>query len=192
MKDKIPHILSIVFISLSAYFGYVLYKKVTNEDAKQKLILTQEEDIKKKLTLYGQILKIYINQQTGAIKSYPKDWYEIKEFVLHGKLYEIERKEIVKELYLGKDTTIFKYDTLKTISIMDSIWNKSGFEIRTFSYVPDIENAREFVYKTGYTDGKAVFEITDPEPIHPSRQSGELDTLRVGSMKEATTEGNWR
>jgi hypothetical protein len=191
MNKKLPRILTLVFALIAVVIAFILYKKVSGEQELQDKIISQEIEIKKKLTLYGELQKLFLLQSPENNKAYAKNWKELKSFVDTGKIYIIDRKETVKELYLGKDTTIFSYDTLKVVAIKDSIWGKSGFNIREFEYVPDDDNARTFVLQTGFSKNRLVFEIKDPEPINPARQIGELDTLRVGSMTEPTTEGNW-
>lgn len=191
MKKNLSLILSLVFFSAILVVGFGLYNKIKKEEAFQIKINEQELLIKKKLSLFGQLQKLYFTQAPESNKLYLDNWGDFKKYVDTGKIYVIDRREEIKELYLGKDTSIFYYDTLKIISIKDSIWNKSGFEMRTFSFVPDEDNAREFEIAAQYKEGRSVFEIKDPEPINPARQSGEMDTLRVGSLDEPTTEGNW-
>ena len=191
MKKNLSLILSFIFLTASAFAGFSLYKKIKNEEAFQIKVNEQEILIKKKLSLFGQLQKLYFSQAPEDRKLFLDNWQDFKTYVDTGKIYIVDRKEEIKELYLGKDTSIFHYDTVKVISIKDSLWNKSGFEMRTFSYVPDEDNAREFKIAARYKDGRSVFEIKDPEPINPARQTGEMDTLRVGSLEEPTTEGNW-
>lgn len=193
MKNKnLPLLLSLLFLLASAIVIYLLYNKVSEENSKQLEITKQEDAIKRKLSLYGQLQKLYFNQQPENNKTFVSEWKAFKNFVETGKIYTIERKETVKELSLGKDTIIFSYDTINVVSIMDSIWNKTEFEMRTFEYVPDEINPRKFDLRAGTFEGRAVFEIKDTAPINPTRISGEQDTLKVGSMISPTTEGNWR
>lgn len=188
MKSKISLILILFFGLGTVGAGYVLYSKIKKEEQLQLEIKTQEEEIKQKLTFYSSVQKIYFSQKTDFIP----DWDQFRAFVDTGVITITQRNEEVKELYFGKDTSIVSYDTLKVISIKDSLLSKTNYELRTLEYVPDDLNARTFDLYTGFSKGRKVFEIRDSKPINPKRLSGELDTLRVGSKFEPTTEGNWR
>ena len=185
MKNKLPLILTLIFAIGSIIVAYQLYSKVIEEKELQEEIITEEEAIKQKLLFYSEIQKLHYIEKN----SYIGDWKTFNEYILKGKIHLIQRSEIQKELYFGKDTTIITYDTIKTISVKDSIMDKTDYELRTLGYVP--EKPREFGIYVGYVKGRAVFEIRDMHPINPKRQSGELDTLMVGSKFEPTTEGNW-
>jgi hypothetical protein len=192
MKNKIALILSLIFGIGAFFFAFNLYRKVVNENNFQEKIKSQEDLIKKKLTIYGQLQKLYLQQLPDSAKFYASEWQELKDFVQNGSIYEVRNKEIGAKTKLGADTLIFVPDTLRKVSVMDSIWNKSGFEIRTFEYAPDEDDPRKFTLQSGFRNGSPIFEIKDPNPINPSRKIGELDTLRIGSMQEVKTDGNWQ
>jgi len=187
MKKKLPFILTIVFALASAIVAFQLYNKVISEKELQENIRSQEEAIKNKLTFYSTIQKLHFKEKN----TYLGDWDSFRNYVATGKIVLVQRSERNEELYFGKDTTIVTYDTIKTTSIKDSILSKTDYELRVLDFVPDDNNARTFDIYSGYVKGRPVFEIRDPEPINPRRQSGELDTLMVGSKYEPTTEGNW-
>lgn len=168
--------------------GSALYTKIKTEEQLQLEIKAQEQEIKQKLTFYSSVQKVYFSQTADFIP----DWNQFRAFVDTGVIIITQRNEEVKELYFGKDTSIVSYDTLKVISIKDSLLSKTDYELRTLEFVPDDLKARTFELYTGFSKGRKVFEIRDSDPINPKRLSGELDTLRVGSKFEPTTEGNWR
>lgn len=185
MKRKLPLILTIIFAIGSIIVAFDLYNKVIKEKELQDEIITEEEAIKQKLLFYSEIQKLHYLEKD----SYIGDWKSFYNYILKGKIHLVQRSETQKELYFGKDTTIITYDTIKTISIKDSIQKKTDYELKTIGYVP--KKSREFEIYTGYVKGRAVFEIRDSRPINPRRRSGELDTLMIGSKYEPTTEGNW-
>lgn len=195
MKPLWSNIIVGVLILACAIAGYNLYLKVVKEEAIQTKVKTQEKAIKEKLLFYGEIQKISLNEQNKFLT----DWDEFRAFVDTGKIVVTQVNEEIKELYFGKDTSIITIDTLKITSIKDSILKKSPYQLKDIEFVPDEDNARTFVLWAGFAKNKRAFEIKDPEPINRRRQkgtepgqTGELDTLRIGSRLEATTAGNWR
>lgn len=195
MKPLWSNIIVAILVIACAIAGFNLYGKVVKEDALQKKVKTQETEIKKKLLFYGTIQKISLNEQG----KYLANWDEFRAFTDTAKIVVTQRKEEIKELYFGKDTSIVTIDTIKITTVKDSILEKTPYRLKDLEFVPDEDNARTFVLWTGYVDNKRAFEIKDPEPINKRRQqgdkpgqTGELDTLRLGSRREVKTSGNWR
>ena len=196
MKPLWSNIIVGVLVIACAVAGFRLYKKVVREEAIQKKIKIQERAIKEKLLFYATIQKISLKSQ----KKYLGNWDEFRSFIDTSKIVVTERKEEIKELYFGKDTSIVTIDTVLVTTVKDSILKHTSYELRTLEYVPEVEGifipsedkSPTFLIYAGYSKGRNVFEIRDSDPINPRRTSGELDTLMVGSKFEATTEGNWR
>ena len=187
MKKLLPVILTGIFALGSVIMIFRLYYQIKSEQELVKKISIQEEKIKEKLVLLANIQKVHYKEKAKYLGS----WLDFNKYIYSGEIVLTERRDSIAELYFGKDTTYYFYDTVKVISVKDSLITGSGFEIKNIGFVPDFDNPREFTLYTGYAEGRSVFEIRDPAPVNRKRTSGELDTLMIGSRLAPTTEGNW-
>lgn len=102
-----------------------------------------------------------------------------------------EENEAIILGYLKKDTIY--HPVMEVLFTGDDAMKHADeraflFDINNLQYVPMQENV-EFVMRADtLDDGTWVFEAKDPSPYDPFHTK---DTLKVGSMKEPKTSGNW-
>jgi hypothetical protein len=119
---------------------------------------------------------------------------------------------IVKIIPDPTDTTFTKTinDTLGYVKVIDSLFgNRQNFDIHELKMVPFSEPAEQFEIQAGSIKrggvNVSVFEIKTPYEVYlngleeqrvlnvkaEQEQIDKYPGLRVGSMEEATTDGNW-
>lgn len=119
---------------------------------------------------------------------------------------------VVKIIPDPEDTTFTKTinDTLGFVRVYDSLFGKrNNFKLNDMRYVPFSEGNQQFEMQAGFIKrggvNIAVFEaktpyevylygLEDQRIINAKAEQEQIDKypgLRVGSMEEATTDGNW-
>jgi len=190
-KVNKPVILITILILFCGSF-FTVYKMATSilkRNEEVNYVENQEEEVKARLKLLRDVQELYYHEN----HKYASDWESFIDFVKHGELYNIQRNEHIS-LVDGKESISVTFDTIAgPIIVRDSIIPVAIYpdlNINKLSIVPNFTN--EFILRTGTnTDGIAVFEIVDANPVDSVRIKGELDTLRIGSLKKVTTAGNW-
>jgi len=111
----------------------------------------------------------------------------------------IERSETTKWLDYVKEETTVSFDTLGSVSVIDSLFNERkfpDFDLDKLAIVPG-SGGKQFEFFADKIERNSymisVFEIRDPAPINPERRLNNNEkALRVGSRTDASTEGNWK
>lgn len=119
---------------------------------------------------------------------------------------------VVKIVPDPDDTTFTKTinDTLGYVKVYDSLFGKrNNFKLNDLRYVPFSQNNQQFEMQAGFIKrggvNIAVFEAKTPYEVYlygleeqrimnakaEQEQIDKYPGLRVGSMEEATTDGNW-
>jgi hypothetical protein len=74
------------------------------------------------------------------------------------------------------------------VAVLDTVFGKT-YPVDSLKYIPYTSGGLFFIGAGEITTGSGVkvkvFEIRDTQPFDPS------NVMRVGSLKEATTSGNW-
>ncbi|WP_026998419.1 hypothetical protein [Eisenibacter elegans] len=196
----ITYLLWIPIIGLTVWLILAI-KAPIDQQAEIKRI---EETVVRKLEIARQLQLAYISQKG----EYAATWSELIGFYEQGQFVLTQRRE----RDLGNDSVLVKIDTLGYVAVKDSLPNvyrnnKNLQADRREAYIRVLENIRALPVLP-HTDKRlligakridvsgvsvAVFEIKDPEPINPDRRTGKdnKQPLRVGSLDEPTTAGNW-
>jgi len=130
---------------------------------------------------------------------YASTWDSLKTFIQEGEILLIERSETTKLLDYGKEETTVSFDTLGSVSVIDSLFNERkfpDFDLDKLAIVPG-SGGKQFEFFADKIERNSymisVFEIRDPAPINPERRLNNNEkALRVGSRTDASTEGNWK
>ncbi len=188
---KLKHIIiiiSVVLGTIACFWGYKLYESIGSRVQEIKYIEETEEKIKTQLVLLKDLQTAYRNEK----KHYAENWGNLSKFIQSDSIYTIDKHEHIINLYPGKDSSYYTYDTIHITSVKDSIFNKNTLKlnIKNYTKLPHKANMN-YKITLGRVDGVAVFEIKNTKPVHPKRELGIYDTLRIGSLRRVTEEGNW-
>ncbi|MFC0262812.1 hypothetical protein [Fontibacter flavus] len=187
-------ILSVVFLLGALGLGYMLYKSVDDVVQKEKEIAAIESRIIEKLQMLRDAQIAYI----AANGEYASNWQDLKKFIEEGDIWLVERKETTKLLEYGKEETTVTFDTLGSVTVMDSLFNERrypNFNLENLHIVPG-SGGKQFEFFADKIERSqreiGVFEIRDPDPINPKRRENNKEkALRVGSRTDSSTSGNW-
>ncbi len=193
---NLTKVLSLVFFAVAAFLGYLLWKGVNDVVEEEKRIALLEAATIEKLEMLRDAQLAY----QASNGKYASTWDSLKMFIEDGQIWLVERKETTKLLDYGAEETTVTYDTLGSVSVMDSLFNERKFPDLNLDLLPVVPGSggkqfEFFANKIEKTGGYMVnvFEIRDPSPINPDRRLNNNEkALRVGSRTDASTEGNWK
>ena len=179
---------SIIFALLASLFGYKLYKSIQETLILTKAIKENEEEVKNQLVFLKEMELAYFHNN----KKYTDSWDTLTDFIKNDTLFNIDKHENIVNLYAGRDSSFFTYDTISYAKIYDSLFikNKIGVTIDTYNKLPHRKKS-EYRLKIGDLDGVKVFEICDTIPLDSKRENGTIKKLKIGSLKSATIKGSW-
>lgn len=192
---NLSKVLSIVFFLVAIGLGYFLWKGVDDVVEKEKRIALIESAIIEKLQMLRDAQLAY----EASNGKYADNWDSLKNFIQNGKIWLVERLETTELLDYGKEETTVSYDTLGSVSVIDSLFNERkypDFDLDRLAVVPGsggkmFEFFADRIERNNYEVN--VFEIRDPSPINPDRRLNNNEkALKVGSRTDASTEGNWK
>ncbi|OYX11592.1 MAG: hypothetical protein B7Z16_17320 [Algoriphagus sp. 32-45-6] len=193
---NLTKVLSLVFFAVAAFLGYLLWKGVNDVVEEEKRIALLEAATIEKLEMLRDAQLAY----QASNGKYASTWDSLKMFIENGEIWLVERKETTKLLDYGAEQTTVTFDTLGSVSVMDSLFNERKFPDLNLDLLPVVPGSggkqfEFFANKIEKTGGYMVnvFEIRDPSPINPDRRLNNNEkALRVGSRTDASTEGNWK
>jgi hypothetical protein len=193
---NLTKVLSLVFFAVAAFLGYLLWKGVNDVVEEEKRIALLEAATIEKLEMLRDAQLAY----QASNGKYASTWDSLKMFIEEGQIWLVERKETTKLLDYGAEETTVTFDTLGSVSVMDSLFNERKFPDLNLDLLPVVPGSggkqfEFFANKVEKTGGYMVnvFEIRDPSPINPDRRLNNNEkALRVGSRTDASTEGNWK
>lgn len=187
-------ILSVVFLIISLFLGYLLYDSVDSVVEEEKRIARIEARVIEKLQMLREAQIAY----QGTNGEYAGSWNDLKNFIQNGQIFIVQRTETTKLLDYGKEEITVTLDTLGSVEVMDSLFNERkypDFNLETLAVVPGSEGQQFefFADKIERSNRQiAVFEIRDPDPANPDRRRNNNErALKVGSRTDASTSGNW-
>lgn len=192
---NLPKILSLVFFVIAIGLGYLLYKGVDDVVEQEKRIALVEAATIEKLQMLRDANLAY----QASNGKYADNWNDLKNFIQNGKIWIVQRTETTKLLEYGKEEITVTFDTLGSVTVMDSLFNERKypeFNLETMAIVPgsggkQFEFFADKIERNNYQIN--VFEIRDPDPINPERKINNNEkALKVGSRTDASTEGNWK
>lgn len=193
---NLTKVFSLVFFAVAAFLGYLLWKGVDDVVEQEKRIALLEAATIEKLEMLRDAQLAY----QASNGKYAGTWDSLKMFIENGEIWLVERKETTKLLDYGAEEITVSYDTLGSVSVMDSLFNERKFPDFNLELLPVVPGSggkqfEFFANKIEKTGGYMVnvFEIRDPSPINPKRRANNNEkALRVGSRTDASTEGNWK
>ncbi len=183
MNKKIISIVLLVVILVLAYFTY--------ESIMTPIRWRSEKEIR-----YNKIIERLKDGRKAQLAYYEKyqkyagSWDTLINFIKTDSLPMIKAigsvPDTMTEVEALKLNLIIR-DTF-AVAVLDTIFGK-GYPVDSLKAIPFTKDGIFFIgageIETGSGLKVKVFEIRDTKPFDPS------DVMRVGSLKEATTSGNW-
>ena len=208
VPKKLKPVLNIALWLLIIFLGYKTYMSVYGEiqfnqlkEKRYALVIEKLKDIRDAELAHRTVTGQFTDSFDGLIK-----------FVENGKFTITQRRtETVKDGALSRSfgVDMFKeivvIDTLGFVSVKDSLFKNSD-RYKTMMDVPVGEPGTKFTLKAGKLDDIPVFEASvekakllfdqDKNLVDKENQVISVDgvngpTLKVGSMDEVNTNGNW-
>lgn len=197
MKNKVLQIVLALVILVLAFLIYRSIDKPLKFEAQLKtrgdVVVEKLKDIRTAQTLFKTIHSRY----TSSFDT-------LEKFVMTGKI------PVVKMMPDPKDTTNTRTirDTIGFVSIFDSIYSKKDYKLEDFDLIP-FGNGEKFSMTAGTINkggvNVPVFEVLAPFEVYTlglpeqlvinrkkeAEDIGKYAGLKVGSMVEASTDGNW-
>jgi hypothetical protein len=193
---NLTKVLSLVFFAVAAFLGYLLWKGVDDVVEQEKRVALLEAATIEKLELLRDAQLAY----QAANGKYASTWDSLRMFIDNGTIWIIQRTETTKLLDYGAEEINVRFDTLGSVSVLDSLFSAEKHPDLKMDLLPVVPGSggKQFEFfadKIEKTGGYkvSVFEIRDPSPINPIRKANNNEkALRVGSRTDASTEGNWK
>ena len=193
---NLTKVLSLVFFVAALGLGYFLWKGVDDVVEQEKRVALLEAATIEKLELLRDAQLAY----QAANGKYASTWDSLRTFIDNGTIWIVQRTETTKLLDYGAEEIKVSFDTLGSISVMDSLFSAEKHPDLKMDLLPVVPGSggKQFEFfadKIEKTGGYkvSVFEIRDPSPINPIRKANNNEkALRVGSRTDASTEGNWK
>ncbi|OOG77173.1 hypothetical protein [Algoriphagus sp. A40] len=193
---NLTKVLSVVFFAIAAFLGYLLWKGVDDVVEEEKRIALLEAAAIEKLEMLRDAQLAY----QASNGKYASTWDSLKMFIENGTIWMVQRTETTKLLDYGAEEINVTFDTLGSVSVIDSLFNERKFPDFNLDLLPVVPGSggKQFEFfadKVEKTGGYLVnvFEIRDPSPINPDRRANNNEkALKVGSRTDASTEGNWK
>lgn len=209
---KLKPVLNIVLWVLIAFFGYQTYmsiyepikfNKLKNE--RYMVVIESLKDIRDSELAHKQITGKFTDNFDNLIK-----FIDTAEYTITQRRDSSVIDEVLTKRY-GVDTTmdIVIIDTLGTVSVKDSLFKNSN-RYKTMMNVPVGKEGAKFDLKAGFINQNdiniPVFETSVKKDVILFDQNKDLvvqenqviavdgvngDALKVGSMNEVNTTGNW-
>lgn len=192
---NLTKVLSFVFFAVAVFFGYQLYKGVDDVVEQEKRVALIEAATIEKLQMLRDA-QLAFQASNGK---YSDNWNDLKKFIQTGQIWIVQRTETTKLLEYGKEEITVSFDTLGSVTVMDSLFNERkvpNFNLETLATVPG-SGGKQFEFFADKIERNSykidVFEIRDPAPVNPERKLNNNEkALKVGSRTDASTEGNWK
>jgi len=187
-------ILSVVFLVISLFLGYLLYDSVDSVVEEEKRIARIEARVVEKLQMLREAQIAY----QGTNGEYAGSWNDLKNFIEDGRIFIVQRTETTELGDYGAEEVTVTLDTLGSVNVMDSLFNERkypDFNLENLNVVPG-SDGKEFEFFADKIERSnrqiSVFEIRDPDPANPDRRRNNNErALKVGSRTDASTSGNW-
>ncbi len=210
LPQKIKPILVIVFGILSIFLGYKIYESINAPIEFKKVrrerfskVIAKLKDIRDSQEAYKTVNGKFANDFNSLIKFVDTGSFTITQqrdssFMRFDKTYGIE---------LQKDTVVI--DTLGFVKVKDSLF-KSDDRFKSMMDVPYAQNNEKFEMKADIIDKSGykapVFEakvkknvvlydqpkdLLDRENAHQSVEEVNGTEIKVGSLVDVSTNGNW-
>ena len=193
---NLTKVLSLVFFAAAAFLGYLLWKGVDDVVEQEKRVALLEAATIEKLELLRDAQLAY----QAANGKYASTWDSLRMFIDNGTIWIVQRTETTKLLDYGAEEINVRFDTIGSVSVMDSLFSAEKHPDLKLDLLPVVPGSggKQFEFFADKIEKNggykvSVFEIRDPAPINPIRKANNNEkALRVGSRTDASTEGNWK
>jgi hypothetical protein len=192
--------IKIILAAIIILLGFLLFRSINKPVKFENTLASRSEAIVAKLKDIRTAENLF-RYQYGR---YTSSFDSLKEFVKYGKIPE------VKMIPDPNDTTFTRAisDTIGYINIFDSIFSKKNYPLDKLNEVP-FSNGDLFSIMAGTINKSgvevAVFEVSVRMEIYTKdldkqlvinrikelEDKSKFPGLKVGSMTEASTDGNW-
>lgn len=196
MSQRIKKVVFLLLTLVGCFFFYLSYQELKKGDEQYQFIQGIDDQVIHKLSI-GRDLQLHYLATHGE---FTPSWDSLFDFVRTGTIYTVQETEIIEKSAFG-DRVRIERDTIGRVAAYDSLRNRMGKialkDIEQLKYSPSMPGTDSVIFEmsAGKVKDGPVFEIIDPKPINPKRQltkaEGGLPALRVGSMKNLTSRGNW-
>ena len=190
-------IFSYATLVVALLLGYYLYYSISSKIEDDNRIKTVEANVIDKLKMIREAQLAYksVNGQ------FTSDWNKLVDFVKDGKIYLVEKREIIIPRQYGGDSIYVQVDTLGSVPVRDSLFNETiypNFVADNLPVIPGSGGKKFEMFADKVEKGGNmvdVVEVKDIAPVNPKRKESNeiliLKPLRFGSRTEVTTSGNW-
>jgi len=191
-----------IFLALAAVFmGYLIWNSIESKIILTESVETRREAVKSRLTQIGDAQIAYKNVRG----EYAGSFNQLIDFLENDSIVQVKMEGEVPDSLIGKEAEalamgIIKRDTTK-IPVRNELF-KENFQavIDSISFIP-YAGGKEFTIAAGEIDkGKMKLKVFEVKAELADIYSG-LETnnegidmskyMAIGSMEEATTNGNW-
>src|SRR5690606_14187304 len=208
VPNKLKPIIHIVLWAVILFLGYSTYKSVYGEiefnqlkEKRYAVVIEKLKDIRDSQLAYKTV--------NGK---FTDNWDELVKFIETGKFTITQRRdttvidaEMTRRFGVDMTKDIVIIDTLGTVPVKDSLFG-ADTRYKTMMNVPVGEPGAKFKLQAGKLDEIPVFEASVDKSVLLFDQDKNLlakenevvsvdgvngPTLKVGSMNEVNTNGNW-
>lgn len=181
---NLTKILTIVLMTISLALGYYLYSGVQKVIDDRAIIATTEAEVIERLKLIREAEVLY-QEQNGK---YTASWDSLANFIDHGRVPILQRREEIKQKPYGGEEIIFHVDTLGFISAREKIFKKNysmnvtengifeGYNVKVGDEV--IKNQKAYFIRVG-----------DRKNSPPFVEKGVIQSLANIKVGQAVTKG---
>jgi len=194
---NLTKILTIVFSLGALGAGYALYNGIHSTIERAKEIERVENTVKMKLEMIRSAQIAY----QGNTGDFADTWEKLIQFVDTGKIWLIQRNEIITIEDYGAESSEFVYDTLGFRMVRDSLFKAAKHPNFDPWALPELPHASGKYFSLYARDSVRAgvnvdyIEVIDVFPYDRTRdEDNEIPNrrlLRFGSRTEITTAGNW-
>ena len=183
MNKKVISIILLVVIVVLLYFAYEsimgpIRWRSEKEMRHSKIIERLKDGRKAQMAYYEKYMK------------YSGNWDSLINFIKFDSMPMVRAVGSVPDTLTEADALkmgLIVRDTF-FVAVLDTVFGK-GYPVDSLKHIPYAKSGIFFIGAGEITTGSGVkvkvFEMRDTEPFDP------FDVMRVGSLKEATTSGNW-
>lgn len=188
-------IFTILLFVVAIGLGWLLTSSIKTDIEEEQRIANIEQKVINKLKIIREAQIAYQNVHG----TYTDSWDSLIHFMQHGEIPIVQKKEEIFMLAYGADSTVVTYDTLGMVNVRDSLFHEQKYpnlDPENLPYIPGSDGKKFDLYAGTITKGTGakvnVVEVKDTHVINPARRKeSSLGPLRIGSRREATTQGNW-
>lgn len=189
-------IFSTALLILALVLGFFLVRSIKSKIELANNIEKNEKLVVQKLKWIRDAELAYLS----ANGEYTNNWDTLISFIKTGEIPDIVKKEHIKTLAYGADSTWFTYDTLGYNKVIETTFKPEknpGFNPDELPNIPGSNKQFKLETAKRQSDNSNrevhYFMAQDTYVIDPSRklESHPYGPLQVGSLVEATTQGNW-